>query len=812
MKNYKKGILATMVIASMPLIAATSSDVIKVTTFVDEDGENTNACSLREALKTAELRKSYGGCSITDTLSTTTKQIQLEAGTYTLTKELVPMVNVLIIGATPVNWEKKNVITNQYPAQKALESIIDAQKNSRIFNTTVANKTLSLNSVVLKNGQTSDRGGSIYAGADVSLLNSQILDSSANIAGGAIFLAGPSASLTITSSLISNNTAPLATVVGMSCFNDNVYSKRTISINNSSLINNGSNSSSSMLEFCGQPATTLSTNTIAKNIVNTSNGSLIKFSGDTKAGSDSNNGSSILSNASSLNLLSNTIVENTANTIFLYDKLGSKSLSFNILSHNNNTSACRYLLGDAAELESMKMSANYNAIERAGSKKCDLPKEAFPTEDKNIDVSGISDVRSILSDLSKQTEYTAFLPMYYPKKDSVLIDVSKAGADGCSESDQRGIARIADGTLYFNPEERNSCDVGSVELMKFTAGDLEDLSNTSISTLVTGYQQQVDNYEYLVENPDDPKYETYDKENLEIYKNLLEKTKDNLHYRAIYIDLKNYQLPLPEEIELSDGTHKLQFFDKSLYKVTTKALGVGQINDSEYTVQEDENLICEWNNDLAQIIMYRKDDTITQAGDKEFCQYTIESNDNSNVKSTGLIKAAFNNIAPEAKDTSVTLKYQQKEKVALDLLKFSNDNGDTGEGGKGPDDEPNKPAFWKNEDGIELPIRLSNVPSKNILVTADREGKCPKPDDSQTCYGGNIYIQEANAFNPFNYSFNYQVYDADGIASNTATVSVISTATTTDDTRSASNGGGGSIGWLSLLGLFGLLGYRRMKK
>ena len=120
MKNYKKGILATMVIASMPLIAATSSDVIKVTTFVDEDGENTNACSLREALKTAELRKSYGGCSITDTLSTTTKQIQLEAGTYTLTKELVPMVNVLIIGATPVNWEKKNVILISIQHKKRL--------------------------------------------------------------------------------------------------------------------------------------------------------------------------------------------------------------------------------------------------------------------------------------------------------------------------------------------------------------------------------------------------------------------------------------------------------------------------------------------------------------------------------------------------------------------------------------------------------------------------------------------------------------------------------------------------------------------
>ncbi len=94
MKNYKKGILATMVVASMPLIAATSTDIIKVTTFADEDGENTNACSLREALKTAEIRRPYGGCSTTDILTSTTKQIQLEEGTYTINSELVPKVAV----------------------------------------------------------------------------------------------------------------------------------------------------------------------------------------------------------------------------------------------------------------------------------------------------------------------------------------------------------------------------------------------------------------------------------------------------------------------------------------------------------------------------------------------------------------------------------------------------------------------------------------------------------------------------------------------------------------------------------------------
>lgn len=820
MKNYKKGILATLVVATMPLIAATSDDTIKVTTFADEDGENANACSLREAIETAKRRTPYGGCTISDILPSTTKQIQLEEGTYVLNKELAPMVDIVILGATPTNWEKKNVITNQYPAQTPIKTIIDANHNSRIFNTAVGGKTLALNYVTLKGGRATTEGGAIYAGNNVSLQYTQILDSQSNIEGGAIYLAGSSASLTVSNSLIDGNNAPKGSIIGMTCINDQKYPKRPITINYSSLTNNGTANSSSMLELCGEPTAILNTNTIAKNTVNTATGNLIKFSGDTKAGTADNNTSSILSKSSGLALNSNTIVENTANTVFLYDALGSKSLTFNIISHNTSQYACRYLLGKASDLKDAKIIADYNAIAKTGSNICDLPDDIIPTtNNQNVDVSSISNIRELLGPIQEPTEYTAFMRLYYPQKNSKLVDVSKLGADGCSQLDQRGIARIADGTLYYNPNSRNSCDVGAVELMKFTAGDLEDLSNTSISALVAGYQKKVDDFDYLVKNPDDSGLLTSDKENLEIYKNLLEKTKANLHYRAIYIDLKNYKLPLPEEVEQADGTHKLKFFDKDLYDVTTEPLLRGQIESlvdiDKHPERKDPNLVCLWNKDLGQIILYRKDGSITQAGDKEFCKYTIKSKPGSatSVESSGLIKARFNNIAPEAKDTSVTLKYQQKETATLNLLNFANDNGDTGEGGPGPESNPNKSPFWKNDKGVELPIRLSNVPKTNLKVTADREGSCPVPDQEQTCYGGNIYIQEVNVFNKFNYEFNYQVYDNDEtpMLSNKATVKVISTATTSDDTRPAKSGGG-SMGIFSSLSLLGLLAYRRYKK
>ncbi|KHF75820.1 hypothetical protein PJ15_2024 [Acinetobacter sp. neg1] len=810
MKNYKKTLLATLVLATMPLFAATSSAPIQVTTFVDEDGENNYACSLREALKTAADRKSYGGCQVTDTSPATTKSIQLEAGTYVLDRELAPKIDIVILGKSPVDWEKRSVITNDYPAQTVLKTTIDARGKGRIFNTTGNNSSLTLNDIILKNGKTSDRGGAIYAGGNVSLQNVQILDGEAGVSGGAVFLAGSSSSLNIVSALLKNNKAPLGSLLAMSCINDNVYSKRNIEVKTSSLIANGTANSSSMLEFCGEPTASLSTNTIAQNTVNLSNGSLIKFTGDSQIGSTPTNNSSILSNLSSINLLSNTIVENNAYSAFLYDKLGLKILSFNVLAYNNGGYSCRYLLGDVTEEKEVDIVPLYNAFSLNGASKCDLPKLALPEKHTNIDISAVN-IRTLLTTLQPESEFTAFLPLYYPVNTKLEKDLLNTGVTGCSATDQRNIARITDGTLHYDPDSRNSCDIGSVEFMKLTAGDVTDVSNISLTTLVANYKNQLDFFNDLVKQPNNPDFLTYYKVRAQEYKNLYEKTKTNLKYRAIFIDLKNYQLPIPQETQQADGTSKVAFFNKQNYIVTTKPLGKGQISDNVENIDEKdaENLVCEWNDDLEQIIFYRTDDRITQAGDKIFCKYTVQYRADPSITSSGLISAAFLNIAPEAKDTSVTLKYQKKEKVAINLLNFANDYGDMGEGGKGPASNPNKPQFWRNAEGVELPIKLTNVPSENISVTADRKGPCPEPDQQETCYGGNIYVQEINIFNPFNYSFNYQVYDAEGLISNTATVKIISTGTTSDDTR---KGGGGSMNFLSIFGLFGLLVYRRMKK
>ncbi|WP_336026976.1 CSLREA domain-containing protein [Acinetobacter pittii] len=810
MKNYKKALLALAVIAAMPLFADTTTGRIDVTTFDDEDGDNTNACSLREAIKTAELRKSYGGCTVIDTRETTQKSIQLKAGIYTLNKELVPNANIAIFGADPVDWQKKSVLTNDYPAQLDLRTHINAQAKSRIFNTTTYKQPLTINNVILENGVTTGQGGAIYAGADIALQNSQILSSQATN-GGAIYLASPNITLSVNHSLLKGNNATRGSVLSMGCFSDTVYAPRTITLTSNSIVNNGNTASASTFEFCGKPTATLSVNTIAKNIANSTSGSIIKFTGDTN---NPANTSSILSSSSSLVLFNNTIVENNANSTFLYDKLGAKKLSFNVLAYNTGSYACKYLLGAAAEQKSVGLTLDFNALDwTSATAKCDVPKESLPDGHTNINISTQA-FSNLLTPLQEATAYTGFLPIYYPKNISSstdLIDVDQDSKGSCATIDQRGLNRLADITSYYQPESRNSCDIGSVELMKLTAGDLEDVSNISLTTLIDTYQQNYDLFDNYIKDPKTPSnFITYYKVRLAEFKNLIDTTKANLKYRAIYLDLKNYDLPLPTE----DANHVLKFFNPTDYRMTTEPLGIGSLDD-KYDAQQVKDLsdkdkvFCEWNNALQQIVFYRKDDTVTQAGTYAYCKYTITTADNK-LSSSGLIKARFNNIEPVSGDGTITFKYLANEIIPLNLLKYANDDGD------GPINTLLKPKsqFWVNGDGVELPIYLPSKTSKDGIfkvIKADREGPCPKDDKDKICYGGNIYIQANNVFNTFNDSLSYNVYDADGkISPKAGTINLVSTATTTDDTRGG--GGGGSFGILSLASLLGLAAYRRYRK
>lgn len=805
MKNYKKALLALAVLANMPLFADTTNKRIEVTTFADEDGENTNACSLREAIKVAETRKSAYGCTV---FSLDTDQvIQLKAGTYTLNKELVPNANISIYGYGEREedkiWSEKNVLTNDYPALPELKTRINAAGKSRIFNTAENQKALFLQNIILENGVASNQGGAIYAGGSVTLLNSQILNSQAP-KGGAVFLGGSGVNLSITHSLLQGNQASTGSVLAMSCKNGTEYAKREVTLTSSSIIKNGSSNSASTFEFCGEPKATFTINTIAQNIASTVNGVILKFTGDAIPG-NTTNPSTILSGGSSLKLQNNTIVENSANTTFLYDSLGGKELNFNIIGYNPVGYACRYLAGSAGDLKNTGLRLSFNALNLSNNTdKCDLPTEVLSSANKTIDISGVP-FNSLLERHEKATAVTGFLPLYFPlvatgKED--LIDVDPEGKAICADIDQRGLARLPTNKLYYQPDNiaRNSCDIGSVELMKLTAGDLRGLGNTSLTTLLEGYQTQYDTVEKNLTNPLYSYLWNVLKIDLANYKNLLDQTKSNAKYRAIYIDLKANGLPLPNE----DSSHLLKFFNSTDYNINLESVGTGLIDDKVTSTKKDDKLFCEWNSALQQIIFYRSDDITTQAGDYNYCKYTVSSKDGS-IQSSGLLEARFDNVAPVASDSKVVFQYLANEIIPLNLLKYANDDGD------GPANtlitKPNKPQF------ADLPIYLPSKSSKDgifTVVKADREGPCPGEDKDNTCYGGNIYIQAKNSFNNFNDTLTYYVYDADNKISNAGTISLVSSNTTAGGGNSG--GGGGGFGILSLASLLGLVAYRRYRK
>lgn len=804
MKNYKKALLALAVLANMPLFADTTNQRIEVTTFADEDGENANACSLREAIKVAETRKSAYGCTVFNL--NTDQVIQLKAGTYTLNKELVPNANISIYGFGEREqdkiWSEKNVLTNDYPALPLLQTRINAAGKSRIFNTAENQKALFLQNIILENGTASNQGGAIYAGGNVTLLNTQILNSQAQ-KGGAVFLGGSGVNLSVTHSLLQGNQATTGSVLAMSCLNGTEYAKREVTFTSSSIIKNGSNNSASTFEFCGEPKATFTINTIAQNMASTVNGVILKFTGDAIPGSTTNS-STILSGGSSLKLQNNTIVENSAHTTFLYDSLGGKELNFNIIGYNPSGYACRYLAGSAADLKNSGLRLSFNALNLSNSTdKCDLPTEVLSSANKTIDISGVP-FNSLL-ERHDATAVTGFLPLYFPLKlpegKEDLIDVDSDGKAVCADIDQRGLARLPTNKLYYQPVNiaRNSCDIGSVELMKLTAGDLRGLGNTSLTTLLEGYQTQYDTVEKNLTNPLYSYLWDVLKIDLADYKNLLDQTKANAKYRAIYIDLKANGLPLPNE----DSSHLLKFFNSTDYNINLESVGTGLIDDKVSSTKKDDKLFCEWNSALQQIIFYRSDDITTQAGDYNYCKYTVSSKDGS-IQSSGLLEARFDNVAPVASDSKVVFQYLANEIIPLNLLKYANDDGD------GPANtlitKPNKPQF------ADLPIYLPSKSSKDgifTVVKADREGPCPGDDKDNTCYGGNIYIQAKNSFNNFNDTLTYYVYDADNKISNAGTLSLVSSNTAAGG---GSSGGGGSLGILSLASLLGLVVYRRYRK
>ena len=797
MKNYKKGFLCSMVLAAMSLMAA-EDKIIYVNTFVDENGDNLNNCSLREAIQTAKENKSHGGCNAGNTSNGQKDIIQLEAGEYILKSELTPESDVFIYGKSPEDPSTKNALTHNYPALKELKTSINANNTSRIFNTSDTNSNINLTNLILKNGYSEKFGGALFVGASLNMVNSAILNSESTQEGGAIYFVAHNEGKKINLSqvLIQGNKAKQGSVLAMDCRANLLDTKALINISNSSIVKNRSANSLSMIELCGKLDLNLTASTIAKNQVDSTKGSIIRAVGDNH----------FLSSNYSFTAKSNTIVENDAYSTFYYDDNGAINLSFNLLAFNKGKS-CRYALnnGDLTDTKRI-INASQNAFSSEGA--CDLPTASNAgTNDSNTNLNlGATNILTVLSPYQEASEYNLFLPLYYPKNNQNEFDLVNVKHGECSKTDQRGIQRVTNGTLLLNPTMKNICDIGSVELMRLTAADITDLFNDSYTERIADYKKLIDKIKVNIKDPNHKDYLIQNTEDLKIVEDLLKYTTENQQYRAIYVDPFALALPNDEEVPNSNGAMQPKVLNFDNYNIITQERGelIEKNGVGEFVGDPDPNFKCVWNSDLKRIMLYRTDGKLADLTGPSYCSYTIQSNHVTGLESTGVLKAQFKNIAPIAKSDEYSITPSSNSTLSINPLENDSDDGD------GPTTKLNasyKGAFYKNAAGVELPIRIDKIP-EGLIVTADHTGPCPGNDIRFTCYGGQLHIQVKNNFSQFNDQLTYSIYDAEGSKSDEAVIFLKNTAQNSSSTAS----GGGSIGVWSILGLMGLSLYRARRK
>ena len=804
MKNYKKGLLTAMILSAMSLMAAEQKTIF-VNTFDDEDNTNPNKCSLREAIKAASLDKAYGGCTPGNTVRGQKDYIQLEEGEYILNSELTPESEIYIYGKLPVDYSTKDVLTNEYPARQNLKTKISAKDKSRIFNTIDRESTLSLYNVALDRGASSEVGGALLIGGSLNMTNSAILNSASAKDGGAIYFVAhkPENQINLSGTLIQGNSATEGSVIAMDCMANLGKTNAIIKIDKSSIVENGSAASLSTIDLCGSSSVSITASTIAKNTANSSNGSIIRVL---------NTADHRLSPGSELLLHSNTIVENNAHSTLYYDDTGSISLNFNILAYNAGKS-CRYALNNGDLTTTKRVIYAYqNALQLdPGTGQCDLPTTSTAGNtslNTNINLGAIS-MATVLSPYQAASKYNLFLPMYYPIDNQNNTDLVNTGMSECSATDQRNLARITDTTHILDPNLNNTCDIGSIERMRLTAADTTTLTNRSYIALISDYQTQIDKLkEYLADPEADKELRVKDQEDLTKFEDLKKFTEQYAQYRAIYFDPFSNALPSEEAASDMAGAIQLKALNTNNYTITTYNYGIGEFVEKsgggfEFAGTPDPNFKCEWKEeDLKQIIIYRTDGRVVDG--HGYCSYTITSKQDSAVKSTGLITANFVNIAPIAENDTYSITPSSNSVLSVNPLTNDSDDGD------GPTNHLtiNKNVFYKNDQGVELPIRLSTIPA-GLIVNADRKGPCPGNYIKDTCYGGQLYFEVKNNFSQFDYELDYNIFDAEGMSSNNAKIYLLNTE---KNTNNEASGGGGSLGIYSILGLAGLALFRNRRK
>lgn len=875
-----KRVLASTVLMLM-LQSAWAAD-IQVTTTEDQDGDDASKCSLREAIIASNTKKAFGGCIAGERFyvdsillydpekpedPNVTKVFQLkdELG------ELKVESDVRIRGTRALSFLKKDAWNGAEPAREPLTVTIKAPTNSRIFNTSTSRSSLTLENLILDGG-TAGLGGAIRAGGSVNLSRVQIKNAQASVSGGAVYLEGTASSFNATDVLLQGNRAPVGAAVSMTCVDSLVLTTRTLGFLRTSVVDNGSSQTKSIVEICGIPTGTITASTFGANQTVQTNqslanadqfGAILRFKGSRQAELGN-----LAGNIGRVTIVGLTLTDNQGDTAFAYDELNLFSIQNSLLAFNQRFD-CAYAGSRAVELnERVSMLSNfiggtpYTAVDaRYLSTTCAIGRNTYTNTTTNIyqDNSTFADV---LYPLANYGGYTlGYLPKLAATTTAKTLVDKGVLVSQCLESDQRSVSRSSG----FKSKATNSsteprCDIGALEYSQLTANDDNDVVNSSYTAEL---ERKIT--DLTDEEVDDlPEYDRqiikFRQEELATY---VEAYKKDFTYRRAYVSILDNDVAL-ELVDTttttpqSDFVQLLEGVKTGAYEIVadvdlppnsqsglTGSLGTGRdlvginvsgtaadiatfVNTARNENTEDENIRCQWVgapiNKLA-IWADNKNQTnyttpyTTPSGEYERCLYKIVAKKNGVVvgETYGIAQARINNIRPVATDDEYTLPYGTKQ-IALDILSNDHDEGDAPLVNGKYADYPNWPQFYKaprlpgqpEDVSRDLPIRIITQPVLGELVF-ERQGICPDASDTsptETCYGGKLLYVADNLFSKFNDQFEYEVLDANRGVSNRAIVKITNSATTTDKAKA----GGGAMGVGALLALLGLAVIRRRMK
>lgn len=839
------------------LMTSAYAVTIDVTTHADEDGENSAACSLREAIKASELERPYGGC--TAGKRDETDEIQLKAGEYVLTRgELLPKSALIIRGKDSIDINQRDAITGLYNARVPLSTVI-RPTNSRAFNTAINRSNLTLRELIIEGGKAvsvdHQHGGAVLVGASLSLRRVILRNNHATLSGGAVYLEGSQSSLSAEDTAFEGNSvgtldsAGQAAVLGMTCRDNLELTPRSIEITRGSLVNNGSENTQSILDFCGIPSVKLTNATIANNQVSTQPNSATITLLDNEFGKRT-------ALSSMLDMTSVTLVGNQGAAGLLYDGRAQLRIVNSIVAYNQNLD-CRYLSRNGVrlnELRSVVTRSNLIGGSRVSpstdptityeqlfsiplSRSCELPTNVSapplvslpanpkPDTQREIDYTrvtpaidttdtnrytGSAPQNSILYPLA---DYGVGLQGLLPKKQDDATKPSAvdrgAALNDCGGTDQRGVDRQSGvKNKLTNTAESPRCDIGAMELGQITVNDDGDAVNRS-------YVEQTDFKRF---NFTDAELADLTAPERELVKRVTKdddefkaKFEANFSFRRAFIDVLSNDVP-QESVDEKTTPPTSSFIERysGEYRVfDIKSYGTGPdvlLNDEIPKESTNTDQVkCFWIEDMKRLAVYRTDGTTTPSGSVERCGYTVEAKnkDGTLTVSKGIVQTRISNIRPIAKNDTYTLRRGQ-ESLSFNVLENDNDDGD---GPLGSLHQPEgRAAFFNSGDQVNIKIKKAPVLGRLVF---EREAQCP--DNSATrpneiCYGGRVTYLVDNTFSPFNDSFTYAVLDQDKTESDPATVRIINTATTTEDTR------GGAWSWFGLISLVGLAAFAKRRR